>query len=125
MSVWPVFERTSLSGSEGTLVSISVYVDPRRLESLLDALAQVDFPINPQIFHDASVEHRHADGEVEERPATLVEFPAYQSRVDEVRRVLASYDFPPDCLRVADMLDEIHTGHTPETFPVRRLTAAG
>jgi hypothetical protein len=119
MSVWPGCEpsRSSLSGSEGVLVSISVHVEPRHLEALLDALAQVDFPINPQLFHHASVEYRYANGQVEKQPVTVVEFPAYQSRVEEVRRMLASYGFPPDCLHVADMLSEIQTGDAPEPAP--------
>ena len=48
----------ALSGSEGTLVSVSICVDPRHLEPLLEALAQVSFPINPQIYHDAALVYR-------------------------------------------------------------------
>ena len=55
MSVWPKIlpSTPSLSGREGDLISVSINVDPRYLESLLEALAQVSFPINPQIYHDA------------------------------------------------------------------------
>ena len=41
----------SLSGSEGELVAVSVSVSPHDLEALLEGLACVDFPINPQIYH--------------------------------------------------------------------------
>ena len=57
MSVWPISLSTSplLTGSEGALVLVSIHAEPRLIESLLDALAQVDFPINPQIYHNASM----------------------------------------------------------------------
>ena len=52
MSVWQCTPSASpLSGSEGELVSVSISVDPRDLEGLLEALAHISFPINPQIFH--------------------------------------------------------------------------
>ena len=44
----------TLCGREGVLVSVSIHVDPRHLESLLEALAHLQFPINPQIYHDAA-----------------------------------------------------------------------
>lgn len=91
MSVWQA-PSTSLTGSEGALVSVAVYVESKSLESLLDALAQLAFPINPQICHG---------------PVTAVEFPAYESRLPEVRRVLAAYGFPPDAVRISDMLTVI------------------
>jgi len=97
MSVWPKWEPASpsLSGSEGALVSVSIAVKPRRLESLLEALAQLPFPINPEIHHEV----------VED--ATLVEFPAYAGRLEEVRRALEAYGFDRSSLHVASMLDEI------------------
>ena len=67
MSVWPKplprgwGDTPSLSSSEGALVSVSISVDPHCLESLLEALAQVSFPINPQIYHDAAIVYRYAD----------------------------------------------------------------
>src|SRR5579871_6126747 len=77
MSVWPQKTAASLlSGSNGVLVSVSIHVDPRHLESLLEALAQVSFPINPQIYHDASMVYRYADGREVTEATTLVEFPA-------------------------------------------------
>jgi len=52
MSVWQDTPSASaLGGSEGELISVSISVDPRDLEALLESLAQVDFPINPQIYH--------------------------------------------------------------------------
>jgi len=52
MSVWQCSPPASaLRGSEGELVSVSISVDPRDLEALLDELAHIGFPINPQIYH--------------------------------------------------------------------------
>jgi hypothetical protein len=36
---------------EGDLVSLRISVEPRLLEDLLEALAQLDFPVNPQLYH--------------------------------------------------------------------------
>ena len=118
MSVWPntLPASPSLSGREGALVSVSIDVDPRLLESLLEALAQTSFPINPQIYHDAAVTYLYADGHEETQTATLVEFPAYEGRLDEVRTALASHGFEPASVHTTSMLEEIHL----ETHAARR-----
>ena len=119
MSVWPKTLPVSpspLSGREGALVSVSIDVAPRRLESHLEALAQTGFPINPQIYHDAAVTYLYADGREETQTATLVEFPAYEGRLEEVRNVLGSYGFEPASVHSTSMLDEIHR----EPHAVRR-----
>jgi hypothetical protein len=119
MSVWPnvLPETPSLSTAEGALVSVSITVDPPCLESLLEALATASFPINPQIYHDAALVYRYADGQEQSEPATLVEFPAYAGRVEEVRRGVEAYGFDPDCIRVIGMLDEIQSEPRPEPAP--------
>jgi hypothetical protein len=64
----------ALFGREGELVSLTVTTEPKHLEDLLEALASLDFPVNPQLYH---------------RPAeVLVEFPAYSSQVEQVRDAL-------------------------------------
>lgn len=85
-----------LSGNEGELVSVSVEVDARSLESLLEALSQVTFPINPQIYHG---------------PITTVEFPAYESRLDEVRRALAVQGFDLGRVHAVSMLEKVAAAH--------------
>jgi hypothetical protein len=119
MSVWPKTPPTtpSLSTAEGTLLSISIHVEPQHLESLLDALAQASFPINPQIYHDAAMLYRYPDGHEETESITLVEFPAYAGRIEEVRQSLTAYGFDSSCIRVTGMLDEIHSDLQPETPP--------
>jgi hypothetical protein len=85
----------ALSGREGALVSISICVDPRRLESLLEALAQASFPINPQIYHDAAMVYVYADDRKASEVVTLVEFPAYAGQLAEVRQALTAFGFDP------------------------------
>ena len=118
MSVWPeVSPEKPLSGREGVLVSVSIGVDARYLESMLEALARVDFPINPQIYHDAAIVYLYPDGHQETEATTLVEFPAYAGRIEEVRRAVVAHDFDPDSVHVRAMLDEIHTEDVREPAP--------
>jgi hypothetical protein len=119
MSVWPVTLPAGpwLGGSEGALVSISISVNPRFLESLLEALAQAPFPVNPQIYHDAAMVYCYADGREEAEDTTLVEFPAYAARVDELRGVLEAYGFDPASVHATAMLEEIQGGRVSEPAP--------
>ena len=116
MSVWPETPAL-LAGSEGELVSVSIDVDPHYLESLLEALARLAFPVNPQIYHDAEMAYLYADGREEVVSTTLVEFPAYQGQLSEVRVALESFGFDPACLQITSMLAEIHAEHAPEVPP--------
>jgi hypothetical protein len=106
-----------LCGQEGELVSVSISVDPRHLESLLEALAELEFPINPQIYHDAALVYRYADGHEERESTTLVEFPAYEGRLGDVRRAVEAFGFDADSVHVTGMLDEIHAGGIEEVAP--------
>ncbi len=119
MSVWPGLSDShrALAGSEGTLISVAVHVEPRYLEALLETLAQLSFPINPQIYHEASIRYVYGGGREEVEPTTLVEFPAYESRLPEVRRILAAFGFPDDSLHVTGMLDGIHSDALEEAAP--------
>lgn len=120
MSVWPHASSPhspALVGSEGELVSVSVAVEPRELEDLLEALAALDFPINPEIYHDAAVVYVERDGEQRLEPSTLVEFPAYAERLQKIRAVLETCGFAGDAVSVSAMLDEIHAGDLVEPAP--------
>ncbi len=98
----------SLSSCEGDLVSVSIDVVARDLEALLEALARVDFPINPQIYHDAEVVYQYSDGHEETESTTLIEFPAYAERLREVREALAASGFDPGCVSATGMWEELH-----------------
>jgi hypothetical protein len=117
MSVWAKTLPPPLAGREGDLVSVSIHVDPRCLEQLLEALAQVSFPVNPQIYHDAALVYRYGDGHEAAESTTLVEFPAYAGQLDEVRRALQGNEFDPASLYVTGMLDAIHIDHATEPAP--------
>jgi hypothetical protein len=119
MSVWPktLPGTPSLSTAEGALVSVSIHVEPHCLEALLEALALVSFPINPQIYHDAALVYRYGDGRTETESVTLVEFPAYEGRLEEVRRTVQARGFQPDCIHAIGMLDEIQSDPQPEPAP--------
>jgi len=64
----------SLTGANGELLSVRIEVPWRQLEELLEALAAVSFPVNPQLGHGS--------------PTTTVEFPAYSGQLQEVREAL-------------------------------------
>ncbi len=97
MSAWPGNQNPSLRGAEGELVSIRIAVEPRLLESLLDVLSGLGFPINPQLTHHAA--------------ATMVEFPAWASRVREIEGALIQSGFGGACLSVTQMLAAIHSSN--------------
>lgn len=101
MSVWPVPNcAPGLRGVEGILLSIRILVEPRLLEDLLEALAEVSFPVNPEIRHPAAAPAGR-------RLQTTVEFPAYESRLEEIRSTLSRHGFDPRAARVMNMLEEI------------------
>jgi hypothetical protein len=124
----------ALSGREGALVSVSIAVDPRHLESLLEALAQLSFPINPQIYHDAALIYRYPNRREETESTTLVEFPAYEPHLSLVRDTLQAFGFDPSDLHVSEMLDDLHAAPPEEPAPagaaylsrrrIKRRTAA-
>jgi hypothetical protein len=117
MSVWQHATLSALSTEEGDLLLLSIPVEPRRLEFLLETLAQLHFPVNPQIYHDASVVYQYPDGREESQTATLVEFPTYQVHLAEVGAALSAAGFDPASIHAINMLDEIHGGRTAEPGP--------
>jgi hypothetical protein len=101
MSVWQSHSSASaLGGSEGELVSVSISVEPRELEALLEALSQVDFPINPQIYH--------AEGQGPDA-RTIVAFPAYARGLPQVRLALDTAGQHGASIQWKGMLDEIQS----------------
>jgi len=108
---------SALCGRDGALISVSVSVDPRHLESLLEALAQLTFPINPQIYHDAALIYRFPDNHEEIEATTLVEFPAYEAQLEAVQGALRSFGFDPGSLHVTGMLDDILADDPVEPAP--------
>lgn len=93
MSVWSDTRDAAapLSSPFGDLVSLQIAVDPRALEDLLEALAELPFPVNPQI-------HQHP---------VAVEFPAYQSWLPDVRAALRRSGFASVGIEVRPMLLDV------------------
>jgi hypothetical protein len=83
-----------LCGSEGELCSLRIEVEPRLLEELLEALAELPFPVNPQIHHQP----------------TAVEFPAYGSRLGQVWGKLAQAGLATRNLAVLPMIQRVGDG---------------
>jgi len=77
----------SLFGREGELISLSIATEPRLLEDLLEALASLDFPVNPQLYHRAT--------------EVRVEFPAYSRQIEQVRDALGREGFDSTALAVS------------------------
>ena len=74
-------------GPEGELVLVRITADARHLEEVLEAIAELPFPINPEINHTLGGARR-----------PVVEFPAYSQRVDEVRERLLYRGWPEVCV---------------------------
>jgi hypothetical protein len=91
MSVW-----SKLGGQDGELISLRIAVEPRLLEDLLETLAGLPFPVNPQL------KQRLGDA-----AASVVEFPAYESQLEAVRQALSGDNFPDAELDVRSMMEEI------------------
>jgi hypothetical protein len=83
----------SIRGSEGDLVSVRILTDPRRLEDLLEALATVEFPVNPQLYHHPS--------------RVVVEFPAYARQIDRLKRLISANGFEADAISIRGPLDPV------------------
>jgi hypothetical protein len=109
MSIGPERPGPTLHGEEGELVSVRISVEPRLLERLLDILAQLDFPINPQLYHGT--------------PASVVEFPAWAGRLPAVREALRRSGFGESCLRAANMLEAI--SRQPSAFSLQPRSLCG
>jgi hypothetical protein len=117
MSAWPEDHASPLQGLEGELVSVRITIEPRLLEKLLEVLAGLEFPINPQLYHDAATVDVGPDGARRVEPAAVVEFPAWAGRIQEIRAALAAAGFERSCLSLTGMLDDIHAPEGEEPAP--------
>jgi hypothetical protein len=91
----PLPSEAALFGREGELISLSIATEPKLLEDLLEALAALDFPVNPQLYH---------------RPTEVrVEFPAYSKQVEQVRDALLRQGFDDNGIQVTRPLVRGHS----------------
>jgi hypothetical protein len=84
------YSQPALFTSLGQLVVVRLTVEPRHLEELLEALAALDFPVNPELIHSQG--------------AVAVEFPAYDANVPEVQAMLDRCGFDPESLKLFGVL---------------------
>ncbi|MBK9166989.1 MAG: hypothetical protein IPM24_05930 [Bryobacterales bacterium] len=84
------------SGPAGELVSVTVSADPWDLEALLDALALLPFPVNPELHHPSGDD---------DSALTRVSFPAYSRDLTAVREVLLRTGQDPGNVAVSAILD--------------------
>jgi hypothetical protein len=91
------------------LVAVRISVEPRLLEQLLDILARLDFPINPQIYHDAVRVSTDPNGAEQTAPVAVVEFPAWAGRMETVREALRRNALDGADVAVRSMLEDLHS----------------
>jgi hypothetical protein len=73
------------------LSSVTISIAPRDIERLLDALAQLPHPINPDLRYEEWLTH--------------VDFPAWNSWVDDLRQLLEKEGFHGARLRCRPAID--------------------
>jgi hypothetical protein len=82
----PMNDRVCSADTLENLIVARVLVEPRHLEELLEGLAGLDFPVNPEL--------QHRTGSV------IVEFPAYAGHVEAIRNVIRRLGFDEQSLNV-------------------------
>jgi len=107
----------SLAGAEGELLAVRISVEPRLLEKLLDTLAQVEFPISPQIYHQAALRYVYADGRDRWEPTSTVEFPAYAGWLPGLKQALDKAGFQTAAFAARSMLEDLTTDCDIEPAP--------
>lgn len=117
MSARPEDHAIPLHGVEGDLVSVRITIEPRLLERLLEVLSGLEFPINPQLYHDAATIDVGPDGARRIEPAAIVEFPAWAGRLPQIGDALVRAGFDGSCLSLKGMLDDIHAPAGEEPAP--------
>ena len=78
------------SREEGELLLVRLRVESRHLEEVLDALAELPFPVNPELCHVGIY--------------SVIDFPAYEHSLETVREALAPFDLT---VETTPMLDAI------------------
>jgi hypothetical protein len=81
------------SREEGELLMIRLRVQSRQLEDVLESLAGLPFPVNPDLRHVGLT--------------SIVEFPAYESRLATVNRALEPYELTAETLRMLEAIQAV------------------
>ena len=78
------------SREDGELLLVRLEVDSRQLEEVLESLAALPFPVNPDL--------RHAGMK------SIVEFPAYENRLATVNSALTPFELTAETFRMLDAI---------------------
>lgn len=78
------------SREDGELYSVRLCVESRHLEDVLETLADLPFPVNPDLWHAGLFSY--------------VEFPAYANRLDTVNAALAPFELTAETRRMFDAI---------------------
>ena len=82
---------TGLTSREnGELLLVRLHVESRQLEDVLESLAGLPFPVNPDLRHVGL--------------SSIVEFPAYEDRLATVNSALAPFELTAETLRMFDAI---------------------
>jgi len=90
VSVNPVCVTPVLAGRDGELLLVRLRIPAPQLENVLDSLATLPFPINPELHHGF--------------PESTIEFPAYALRTADIRTALNAAGLSGIHVEVAPML---------------------
>lgn len=78
------------SREEGELLLVRLRVESKQLEEVLEALAGLPFPVNPELCHVGLL--------------SMVEFPAFEGRLAAVNDVLAPFDLTAETRSMFDAI---------------------
>lgn len=78
------------SREEGELLQVRLRVESRHLEDVLDALAALPFPVNPELCHVGL--------------HSVVDFPAYENHLETVTAALTPFELTAETRRMFDTL---------------------
>lgn len=78
------------SREEGELLLVRLRVESRHLEDVLESLADLPFPVNPDLRHVGL--------------HSIVEFPAFESRLEAVKEAVAPYELAVETSRMFDAI---------------------
>ena len=78
------------SRENGELLLVRLRVESRQLEEVLESLAALPFPVNPDLRHVGL--------------QSIVEFPAYEDRLETVNSALAPFELRAETVRMLDAI---------------------
>lgn len=78
------------SREDGELLLVRLDVESRQLEDVLESLAALPFPVNPDLRHVGT--------------KSIVEFPVYENQLETVNSALAPFELTTETFRMLDAI---------------------